>query len=81
MCLTAHFIDQDWKLQKKIINFCLIPNHRGETIGRYVESCLYDWGIDRIFTVTVDNASSNDTAISYLKQFLSENLLGISICT
>ncbi|KAG2729508.1 hypothetical protein I3760_01G253500 [Carya illinoinensis] len=76
MCLTAHFIDKNWKLQKKIINFCLIPNHRGETIGRYVESCLLDWGIDRIFTVTVDNASSNDTAISYLKQFLTGNLLG-----
>ncbi|KAG2711418.1 hypothetical protein I3760_04G076400 [Carya illinoinensis] len=76
MCLTAHFIDKNWKLQKKIINFCLIPNHRGETIGRYVESCLLDWGIDRIFTVTVDNASSNDTAISYLKQFLTGNLFG-----
>ncbi|KAG2711774.1 hypothetical protein I3760_04G092600 [Carya illinoinensis] len=76
MCLTAHFIDKNWKLQKKIINFCLIPNHRGDAIGRYVESCLLNWGIDRIFTVTVDNASSNDTAISYLKQFLTGNLLG-----
>ncbi|KAG2704131.1 hypothetical protein I3760_06G170800 [Carya illinoinensis] len=76
MCLTAHFIDNDWKLKKQIINFCLIPNHRGDTIGKYIESCLLDWGIDKIFTVTVDNASSNDTAISYLKHFLTGNVLG-----
>ncbi|KAG2724850.1 hypothetical protein I3760_01G037400 [Carya illinoinensis] len=76
MCLTAHFIDNDWKLQKKIINFCLIPNHRGDTIEKYIESCLLHWGIDKIFTVTVDNASSNDTAISYLRHFLTGNVLG-----
>ncbi|KAG6730214.1 hypothetical protein I3842_01G069000 [Carya illinoinensis] len=76
MCLTTHFLDSDWKLQKKIINFCLIPNHRGDTIGRYVESCLRDWDINKIFTVTVDNASSNDTAILYLRHFLTGNVLG-----
>ena len=29
---------------------------------------MRDWGIDKNFTVTVDNASSNDVAISYLKK-------------
>ncbi|XP_072060642.1 zinc finger BED domain-containing protein RICESLEEPER 2-like [Arachis hypogaea] len=67
MCLTAHYIDHDWKLQKRIINFCLIKNHKGETIGRKIERCLLGWGISRVFTITVDNASSNDTAISYLR--------------
>ncbi|KAF2288802.1 hypothetical protein GH714_014265 [Hevea brasiliensis] len=33
-----------------------------------VESCLLIWGIKRVFTVTVDNASSNDVAIAYLKK-------------
>ncbi|XP_042944041.1 zinc finger BED domain-containing protein RICESLEEPER 2-like isoform X2 [Carya illinoinensis] len=75
MCLTAHFIDCEWKLHKKIINFCLIPNHKGDTIGRHVESCLQDWGIEKIFTVTVDNASSNDVAIDYLKRFVEGHLL------
>lgn len=32
-----------------------------------VYSCLQKWGIDRVFTVTVDNASSNDGTIKYLK--------------
>ena len=31
MCLTAHFIDDDWKLNKRILNFCPITSHKGLT--------------------------------------------------
>ncbi|XP_058189242.1 zinc finger BED domain-containing protein RICESLEEPER 2-like [Rhododendron vialii] len=68
MCLTAHFIDDDWKLQKRILNFCQIEDHKGVTIGKKIESLLLEWNIDGIFTLTVDNASSNATAIEYLKR-------------
>jgi hypothetical protein len=34
MCVTCHFIDSDWNLYKRIINFSLIPNHKGETIKK-----------------------------------------------
>ncbi|KAL0007898.1 hypothetical protein SO802_009400 [Lithocarpus litseifolius] len=40
----------------------------GKTIGKMVESCLEEWNIEGIFTLTVDNTSSNDVAISYLKE-------------
>ncbi|KAL0009737.1 hypothetical protein SO802_004845 [Lithocarpus litseifolius] len=40
----------------------------GKTIGKMVESCLEEWNIEGIFTLTLDNASSNDVAISYLKE-------------
>ena len=40
MVVTTHFIDGDWTYQKKILNFCPITNHKGDTIGRAVESCL-----------------------------------------
>ena len=43
-------------------------NHKGDTIGWAIESCLLKWGIDRLFTTTVDNASSNDLAIDYVKK-------------
>ncbi|KAI3473651.1 hypothetical protein Pfo_030906 [Paulownia fortunei] len=79
MCLTVHFIDNNWNLQKRILNFCPISGHKSEEVGKGVEKCLLDWGIDRIFTVTVDNASSNDGAIVYLvKKFdhWGTNLLG-----
>ncbi|KAF7838952.1 zinc finger BED domain-containing protein RICESLEEPER 2-like [Senna tora] len=45
---------------------CLEP--RGETIGNAIEKCLLGWGIENVFPITVDNASSNDTAVTYLKK-------------
>uniref|UniRef100_A0A803N254 BED-type domain-containing protein n=1 Tax=Chenopodium quinoa TaxID=63459 RepID=A0A803N254_CHEQI len=64
MCLTAHFIDDNWKLHKRIINFCPVAGHSGELIGKSVEKCLLEWNVKRVLTVTVDNASSNDLAIN-----------------
>ena len=68
MVVIAHFIDVDWTYQKKILNFCPIANHKGNTIGRAIESCLLKWGIDQLFTITMDNASSNDMTIDYVKK-------------
>ncbi|CAH9114988.1 unnamed protein product [Cuscuta europaea] len=68
MCITAHFIDNEWKLNKKIIFFVPVTSHKGEYLAKALESCLVDWGLKSIFTVTVDNASSNDTAIGFLKR-------------
>ena len=45
-----------------------VANHKGETIGKCIESCMLSWGIDRILTVTVDNASANDLAIANIKK-------------
>jgi hypothetical protein len=72
MVLTAHFIDQDWKLRKRILNFCPITSHKGEIIGKKIEKCLEGWMIDKVFTITVDNAASNDVAISYLKNRMED---------
>ncbi|KAL0401986.1 UNVERIFIED_CONTAM: hypothetical protein Slati_4228500 [Sesamum latifolium] len=53
--------------------------HKSEEIGKGVEKCLLDWGIDRVFSITVDNASPNDGAIVYLKKKFKnwgQNILG-----
>ncbi|KAL7131898.1 hypothetical protein ABFS83_12G035900 [Erythranthe nasuta] len=79
MCLTVHFIDDEWKLQKRILNFCPIVGHKSEDVGKGVEKCLLEWGFDNIFTITVDNASSNNGAITYLTKIFDHwgtNLLG-----
>ena len=70
MCLTYYYIDGDWTYQKRILNFCIVPNHTGETIGKTIERCLNDWGIKMVITITVDNAKSNDVALDYLKKKL-----------
>ena len=66
MCVTGHYIDDSWTLNKKILGFFLIPDHKGDTIGMALEKCLKDWGIGKICTVTVDNAAANNSAIDYL---------------
>ncbi|XP_031100840.1 zinc finger BED domain-containing protein RICESLEEPER 2-like [Ipomoea triloba] len=82
MVVTAHFIDSEWKLHKKIIAFVPVTSHKGKKIiafvpvtshkGEYLakalETCLLEWGLRNIFSVTVDNASSNDTAMGFLKK-------------
>jgi hypothetical protein len=67
MVITSHFIDSDWNLHKRILNFCLIPNHKGKTTGDKILECILGWGIRNIFTIAVDNATSNDPALEYVK--------------
>ncbi|KAF6175459.1 hypothetical protein GIB67_021949 [Kingdonia uniflora] len=73
MVLTAHFVDKDWKLQKKIINFRVLPHpHKGEAIAKAVENCLLEWGIEKVMTITLDNAKNNDSCITELKKRLNK---------
>lgn len=61
--------------QKRILNFCQIENHKREIIGREVEKCLKQWGIEKILMLTVDNASSNDTVTAYLVNCFKNELV------
>ncbi|KAM3358893.1 hypothetical protein P3S68_021826 [Capsicum galapagoense] len=49
-----------------------ITNHKGETIASAIESYLLDWEIENLFTVTLDNASANDLAITHLKEKIGD---------
>ena len=72
MCVTAHYIDEGWELnKKKILKFCLTSNHKGEIIGITLKNCLKEWGILKVCCVTLDNASANNLVISYLARALS----------
>ncbi|XP_068321455.1 zinc finger BED domain-containing protein RICESLEEPER 2-like [Pyrus communis] len=73
MVITAPFLDTNWGLHKRILNFVQVISHKGDDIGRCLEVCLNDWGIDKVFSITVDNASANDTAIAYMKKRLKSN--------
>ncbi|XP_017190530.1 zinc finger BED domain-containing protein RICESLEEPER 2-like [Malus domestica] len=60
-------------LHKRILNFVQITSHDDHNIGRCLEVCLNNWGIDNVFSITVDNGSANDTAIAYMKRRLKSN--------
>ncbi|KAE8685689.1 hypothetical protein F3Y22_tig00111095pilonHSYRG00653 [Hibiscus syriacus] len=41
LCLTVHFVDDEWKLHKRILNFTPIPSYSGDVIGKCIENtCL-----------------------------------------
>ncbi|CAO2179263.1 unnamed protein product [Urochloa humidicola] len=65
MSMTAHYIDADWKLHKKIIGFVHIEGpHNGENVGQELIKRLYDWNLDRkLFSFVLDNSSVNDVVI------------------
>lgn len=64
ICLTAYFIDKDWNMQKKILNFCFMSPPYGDIyIAEKIYNVLIEWGIDnRVSTVTVNgaNVASNE---------------------
>jgi hypothetical protein len=63
MTITAHFICNNWKLHKKFISLFKVKGHKGDDIGKHLQKTLIDWGVEKVMTITVDNASSNDGGI------------------
>ncbi|XP_013632998.1 PREDICTED: zinc finger BED domain-containing protein RICESLEEPER 3-like [Brassica oleracea var. oleracea] len=46
MCVTAHYIDRNWKLNGKILTFCaLSPPHTGMNVAVQLLESLKEWGI------------------------------------
>ena len=66
--MVAHYVNADWELQKRVVGFRLIEvKHSGENIVERVASVVEEFGlIDKIFAITLDNASSNDKAMEAL---------------
>uniref|UniRef100_A0A1D1ZIX9 Putative AC transposase n=1 Tax=Anthurium amnicola TaxID=1678845 RepID=A0A1D1ZIX9_9ARAE len=77
LCLTAHFIDNEWKMQKRILNFTMVPSpHTGGELADVILNCLVEWNIEKLCTITLDNASYNDVLVNFLKyDLLSKNML------
>ena len=70
--LTAHYVDKNWKLKSKILLFAhMQPPHIGHDLALKVLEFLKDWKIEsKIFSITLDNASSNDNMKNMLKEHL-----------
>ena len=66
--VVAHYVNADWELQKKIVGLRLIQvKHSGENISASIASVVEEYGlVDKIFSITLDNASSNAKAMETL---------------
>jgi hypothetical protein len=67
ICLTAHFVDANWKLNSKVLTFCTVDPTADQMCERIVE-CLSDWGIEKkIFSLTLDDSFENEIVQEKLK--------------
>ena len=69
LALTVHLIDKNWILQKYVLALSYMPSpHIGVALENMLYGLLVHWGIiDKLSTITSDNASSNDACVGILK--------------
>ena len=68
MVITTHFVDANWQLKKMILGFKHVIDHKGGTICKVLLECLDEWDIRRVFCITVDNATANNTEMNKFKK-------------
>lgn len=75
LSLTAHFIDESWQLNKKLLNFIMIEaSHTEEMLSEVIMTSLMDWDIDRkLFSLTCDSNPTNDDIVCAIRDRLSQN--------
>jgi hypothetical protein len=73
ICLTTHFIDKNWVLSKMVLNFSFMPPpYNGISLCEKTYNMLEEWVIEtKVFTITLDNAYSNDVFVCILKNQLN----------
>jgi hypothetical protein len=66
--------DEDWKLQKRIIKFTFLKTpHTGVAMFNALLKSIQDWKIeDKLFAITLDNASNNNAMVKLLRHNLLE---------
>ena len=72
ICITAHFIDEEWQPQKRIVKFKAIetPHTSVVTLNTMVKF-IREWKIeDKLFALTLDNASNNGAMMKLMKTHL-----------
>ena len=73
LSVVAHFVNDNWELEKRVIGFRLIDvAHSGENIAERIAAVVNEYELsDKIFAITLDNASSNSRAMESLAPILS----------
>ncbi|XP_068464362.1 zinc finger BED domain-containing protein DAYSLEEPER-like isoform X2 [Phaseolus vulgaris] len=70
--ITGHFVDSDWKLQRRILNVVMEPYPNSDSaLSHAVSVCISDWNLDgRLFSITCDQTPS-EVALGNLRPLLS----------
>ena len=80
ICITAHFVDANWLLQKRVIHFKLIPPpYDSVSIEDEINSAVAEWKIQKkLFSITLDDVSTNDCVVDLFRVRL--NGMGLLPC-
>ncbi|XP_026400559.1 zinc finger BED domain-containing protein RICESLEEPER 2-like [Papaver somniferum] len=66
--LTAHYLDQDWVLQKKLLNLCpLPPPHTGEHLSAKLFAMIEDCGIEDKSRLVAKKILLNDGKLFHVR--------------
>ncbi|GJZ75509.1 zinc finger BED domain-containing protein RICESLEEPER 2-like protein [Tanacetum coccineum] len=68
LCISAHFIDDNWDKHKKILSFTPLYSDEREEIGKVVEKCLHEWEIHNVLAITAGEARSYEDAIGFIRE-------------
>ncbi|CAD6270876.1 unnamed protein product [Miscanthus lutarioriparius] len=82
MCVTIHWVDDEWRMQKRIIGFFNVKGrHTGAKLSETFTEVMVNWYIEkRLFALTLDNASSNEVAVHDIISDLKDNDNGSLVC-
>ncbi|KAI9187190.1 hypothetical protein LWI28_025323 [Acer negundo] len=68
LCLTAHYIDENWRLQKKILNFVTLDSsHTEDMLPEVIIRCLMDWNVDNALEALREVTQKIRGSIRYVK--------------
>ncbi|XP_037441425.1 zinc finger BED domain-containing protein RICESLEEPER 3-like [Triticum dicoccoides] len=74
LCLSVHYIDDEWEKQKHIIRFHSVdPSCNAKQLSQDILSAIGDWGLRyKVFSITLDDVFLDDSVASDLKASLQE---------
>ncbi|XP_049935982.1 zinc finger BED domain-containing protein RICESLEEPER 1-like isoform X2 [Nymphaea colorata] len=77
LCVTGQYVDRYWKLHAHMFSFVHVPPpHNANSLCEALLECISKWNIQsKLFSITVDNCSTNDSAITTLKRNLGRRNL------
>jgi hypothetical protein len=65
MCVTIHWVDEEWYMQKRIIGFFHVEGrHTSQKLSQTFSEVMVKWYLEKkLFSLTLDNASANEVAV------------------
>jgi hypothetical protein len=82
MCVTLHWIDDQWHIQKRIVGFFHVEGrHTGHKLAESFTEVMVNWFVEnKLFSLTLDNAAANLVAVTDIIKDLKENSSASLVC-